>query len=153
MPLRLNVGLQRKIGQPHYGSLAASCHLELELDGGLLERDPDAFQDRVVEVFAACREAVHDELRRQVTPSEPSASPSDNGHAPPQNGHRPATVRMATPAQVRALTAIAKRHDWDLSVELLGRFGVTRAEDLTRVEASQCIQQLNNAAAVQARGL
>jgi hypothetical protein len=32
MPLRLHVGLTKKIGQPDYGSLGASCSVEVELD-------------------------------------------------------------------------------------------------------------------------
>jgi hypothetical protein len=62
MPLKLNVGLMKKIGQPHYGSLCASCHLEIEMESSLLERDADAFHDRVRRTFAVCRRAVETEL-------------------------------------------------------------------------------------------
>ena len=41
MPMKLNVGVSRKIGLPDYGSVGASCNLELELDSSLLERDLD----------------------------------------------------------------------------------------------------------------
>jgi hypothetical protein len=62
MPLKLNVGLMKKIGQPRYGSLGASCHLEIEMESSLLERDADAFHDRVRRTFAVCRRAVETEL-------------------------------------------------------------------------------------------
>ena len=42
MPMKLNVGVSRKVGLPNYGSVGASCNLELELDATLLERDLDA---------------------------------------------------------------------------------------------------------------
>lgn len=62
MPMRLCVGLTKKIGQPQYGSLAASCHLELEVEPSLIERDASAFQERVRNVFAVCRREVDTEL-------------------------------------------------------------------------------------------
>lgn len=62
MPLTLNVGLMKKIGQPRYGSLSASCHLEIELESSLLERDEEGLQDRIRRTFAACRRAVETEL-------------------------------------------------------------------------------------------
>ena len=65
MPLKLNVGLSKKIGQPDYGSLGASCHVEVELDQALVFDDVDEFHDRAKRVFAACRQAVQDELARQ----------------------------------------------------------------------------------------
>jgi hypothetical protein len=44
MPLKLNVGLSKKVGLPEYGSVGASCHIELELTGGLLDGDLTGFQ-------------------------------------------------------------------------------------------------------------
>ena len=32
MALKLNVGVSRKVGLPAFGSVGASCHLELEVD-------------------------------------------------------------------------------------------------------------------------
>ena len=93
MALKLNVGVSRKAGLPAYGSVGASCNLELELDAGLLEHDLDAFHARVRGVYVAAHQAVHDELARLQAPVEvphdPPASPprhASNGH-PNGNGH------------------------------------------------------------------
>ena len=57
MPLTLNVNVSKKIGQPDYGSLGASCRVEVELDAGLITGDLDLFQQRVRQAYAACFEA------------------------------------------------------------------------------------------------
>jgi len=76
MPLKLNVGLSKKIGLPDYGSLGASCHIELELNNGLLDGGPSGFQAEAQRAFAACHQAVDDELARHRT--------HDDGQEPEQ---------------------------------------------------------------------
>ena len=55
MAMKINVGLQKKVGQPNYGSLGASCQIEFEMDSALLESNMDGFHDRVNGAFLACR--------------------------------------------------------------------------------------------------
>jgi hypothetical protein len=61
--LKLNVGSNRKIGQPDFGSAGASCNFEPELDTGLFQ-DLDGLQQVVKRAYAACNQAVQDELAR-----------------------------------------------------------------------------------------
>lgn len=155
MPLKLNVGLSRKMGLPNYSSLGASCHLEVELDSQLLEYDPEGFHDRVREAFEACTHAVEDELARQ-NPAQalaPDSPPNANGHSGHTNGHGPCpgaagpnrmtNERPATAAQIRALQAIADRQQRDLTAELQSRLQVDRPEHLSIVQASRLIDELN----------
>ena len=44
MPLKLTVGLSKKVGLPNYGSLGATCGLEVELPNQVLYADPEAFE-------------------------------------------------------------------------------------------------------------
>ena len=65
MPMTVKVGLAKKIGQPDFGSLGASCDIELELDGSLLFSDLDSLQKKIQTAYVACRQAVNDELAGQ----------------------------------------------------------------------------------------
>ena len=64
MPLKLSLGLTEKHGLPDYGSTAASCHVEIELESTLLQNDLDGFHRQVQRAYAACRQAVQDELNQ-----------------------------------------------------------------------------------------
>lgn len=143
MPLRLQVGLQQKVGLPDYGSLGASCHVELELDGQLMARSPDAFQAEVGRAFDACRQAVQTELARS-RPAAANGAPKANG-TNDQNGHKAngQSARRATASQVRALKAIAGRQKFDLAADLQQRFGLTQPEDLDLQQASRLIDEFN----------
>src|ERR1700729_1959892 len=100
--LKLNVGVIRKVGQPDFGSVGASCNLEMELDAGLLERDLDGFQGRIRGAYVAAHQAVHDELARP----QPAA---DKAGIPPAPVSIP--VRISPPAQngVSRKSAMATR--------------------------------------------
>lgn len=99
MPVKLNIGLSRKVGEANYGSRGASINLEVELDSGVLQ-DAVQLRERVRELYQLARQSVDEELHR---PAEEGVSPRsnerpvnrlsddvDNGHANngrTHNGH------------------------------------------------------------------
>jgi hypothetical protein len=160
MPLKLNVSLSKKIGQPDFGSLGASCSVEVELPHDIISSDLATFHRQARNAYVACAQAVNDELARRKQAdgavASSSHSPPVNGNGenhrgangrasssqPNGNGHRRAGGRRATASQVRAIHAIASRQGLDLAATLHERYGIDRPEDLAISEASQLIDAL-----------
>lgn len=118
MPTTINVGLSKKIGLRDFGSAGASCNIQFEADHGLLTDDLAAFHQRVKSVFAACRDAVCQELARQQgteasangqsnagTRAEAPAQPATAATVKPQNGNG----HVASEKQVAYLRQLAKQ--------------------------------------------
>jgi len=141
MPLKLNCGFSRKVGEPDYGSRGASVNLELELEFGLVN-EPDRLQERIRQLFRLAKASVDDELNGNG--QQPSnGQQSSNGQQANGNGQRRQTNgRPATQSQVRAIHAIANRQRTDLGSLLRERFGTDQPADLSISEASQLIDEL-----------
>ena len=130
MPLKINIAMSRKVGAPHYGSRGATVGLEIEADASLVAQ-PRELQERVAGLFRLAKEAVDWQLD----------GPLPSGRQPADGDARPA-IRPATPAQIRAIHALASRGQLDLVAELEGRFDVDRPADLTVEQASQLIDAI-----------
>lgn len=159
MPLRLNIGLSKKVGLPDYGSLGASVNLELELDSGAIG-DPDRLHQQIRHLFGLAEKSVEEKLCGRQTNSpggdghggENQHNGSTNGHSrsgygsrDSQNGHPsrlPTNGRAATNSQVRAIRAITSRQGIDLGQLMSSRYSIRYPEDLTLADASALIDEL-----------
>ena len=148
MPLKLSIGLTKKLGLPGYSSVAASCYVEVELAHTLLHGDLDCFHGHVRKAFVACREAVSEELLRQQqadnghvgSPKTPPKSTSRNGDSQsPRNG-----ARLATPGQVSTIESLANQQRIDLATLLRERFQISTVNELSIVHASHLIDELKS---------
>lgn len=77
MPLRVHVGFEQNAALPDDSRQSASCHVELELDRHLIDRDLKSFQREVDQAFDVCRLAVRKELTRQRQSVRASSNASD----------------------------------------------------------------------------
>ncbi|TWU51148.1 hypothetical protein [Rubripirellula reticaptiva] len=138
---KLTVGLQQKIGQPNFGSVGASCVVEVQLDDHEAG-DADVIEQRIRQAFARCRRSIDAELashdRSSVTSvaHQPSAAAVGKSHI---QGQRP-----ATDAQIRAIHTIASKAHVRLASELDAEFGVASPQSLTLQQASELIEKLKS---------
>lgn len=133
MPLKLNIGLTRKVGQENYGSLGAHCAVELELDGSLLQHDLEAFHRHVRNAYAACERAVQEELARHEQGDNIGAADHVAPGGPNGNGHDQNESRPGAATNGNGHLASEKQHIY--SRQLAGQIkglGVRRLEDLAR---------------------
>jgi|SRR5579863_6126967 len=133
MAITVNVGYSKKLGQPDFGSIGASCHLECEFDGRLAFDEPEKFQAKVRDLYTACVGAVQEELaRRSAGQSEPPATAKNGSRKTSRNG----TANGNSPANSKGVPnhhASARQIDY---LERLAReipsVGIRRLEALAQ---------------------
>jgi hypothetical protein len=95
MPLTVNVGYSEKLGRPDFGSIGASCHIECELNGRPAYDDPEQFQNKIRDLYAACAQAVQEELARRSAGDLEPRKTATNGTS--KHGPNGATARKTSP--------------------------------------------------------
>jgi hypothetical protein len=130
MPLKLNIAMSRKVGEPNYGSRGATVGLEMEVDSSLVN-EPQQLHERIARLFQLAKQSIDAELGCRSANGQ-HTSPADSG-----SGIRPATAN-----QIRAIHAIANRQNVDLLEEVRDRFHLERLEDLSLDQASQLIDAI-----------
>jgi hypothetical protein len=142
MSLKLNIGLSKKVGQPDYGSLCASCHIECELDTTLPATDLKSLHEHVRETFLVCSQAVHEELARQQNAAE-SIATGDQHILVSRNGKgMRASIKQLEYAQKLAndIQAVNVRRLESLAAKMFSK----RLAELTRLDASALIDTLKD---------
>lgn len=152
MSPKVSVGLTKKLGLPNFGSIGATCHVEFDLVQELIQDDPESFHQHVRDAFAACSQAVYEELARQRGSStiEPptSSKPASNGNgAPHRNGQQHATPAAARASEkqlvylrqlARLVPAVGLRRLEEVAQNVCGKTTVV----LSTAEASRLIDSL-----------
>ncbi len=145
MPVKLNVGVCRKVGEANFGSRGASINLEAELDASIVS-DQHRFKERVRSLYAMARRSVNEELNITSEESDAeSTSPPPSNAPSPRNGDAASNrtgVTPATASQVRAIYAIARRRRLKMQDLLRDRFGADHPEALSIRDASTVIDEL-----------
>jgi hypothetical protein len=156
MPLTLNVGFTRKVGEANYGSRGASVNLEIEVESGLV-REPDKLQAKIDYLFRQAKASVDAQLNGSAEPQQPPPMAANsnggngvqngNGHAPAStngNGHGNGSHR-AFEKQMNFVNQLA-RGIRGLGVRrlesLTGRMFGKPLSDLTSLDASSLIDTL-----------
>src|SRR5215469_8583808 len=61
MAIKINVGVNKKIGLPDYGSAGSHCNIEIEADNSILD-NAEQFLARVKDAYEVARQSVEEEL-------------------------------------------------------------------------------------------
>ena len=140
MPLKLNVGLSRKVGEANYGSRGASVNLELELEAGLVS-EPDRLQDRIRQLFRLAKQSVDEELNGSSQPQSDQTAQfggrnDGTGQSGNGNGHQASQKQRNYLNQLAGqVTGLGTRRLESLSQKLTGK----PLADLSSLDASSLI--------------
>ena len=152
MTIKINVGVNKKIGLPDYGSAGSHCNIEIEADNSILD-NAEQFLQRVKDAYEVARQSVEEELSHHRPGSATSQSRSaSQSNAAPRQEHRsdnPTDNRyIASPKQQQFIASLVKGVkglDWrKLDKYCDTKFGKVCSQ-LSSKEASALIEDLKAA--------
>jgi len=142
MPLKINVGLNRKIGEANYGSRGACVNFEVEVEPTLVEK-PDQLRERVRYLFQLAKTSVEEELNGHGTRDAASLGHNGNGNGSAQNtngnGHQATDKQLGYARQLAGqVSGLGIRRLDELTNKMFGK----PITDLTTLDASGLIDTL-----------
>jgi hypothetical protein len=159
MTIKINIGVNKKIGLPEYGSAGGHCNIEIESDNSILD-NAKGFLQRVKDAYELARLSVEQELSHHrpgnATSNGASQSSSfsqyDKEPAPRQeyrsNANAAGNSYTSSPKQQQFIAALVKGVkglDWRrLEKYCDGKFGKACSQ-LSSKEASALIEDLKAA--------
>jgi hypothetical protein len=132
MPLKLNVGLNRKIGEANYGSRGACVNIEVEVEPSLVEK-PDQLRERVRYLFQLAKASVEEELNGHGVQDTANLGHNGDGHASTNNTNGNGNGHQATDKQLDYARQLANQ---------ISGLGIRRLDELTNKMFSKPITEL-----------
>ena len=159
MTIKINVGVNKKIGLPDYGSAGSHCNIEIEADNSILD-NAEQFLQRVKDAYEVARQSVEEELAHHrpgnatsnATSQSRSTGQSDKEPASRQeyrsNTNSTGNTYTLSPKQQQFIASLVKGIkglDWrTLDKYCDSKWGKTCSQ-LSSKEASTLIEDLKNA--------
>ena len=157
MTIKINVGVNKKIGLPDYGSAGSHCNIEIEADNSVLE-DAEQFLQRVQDAYEVARQSVEEELShhrpsgnttqsRAEPPTQRQEYRNDNSRSDNNSGGNRYTASAKQQQFIASLVKAIKGLDWRMLDKYCDvQFGKACAQ-LSPKEASVLIDDLQAAKA------
>ncbi len=157
--LKLNASYSKKVpADTEYSSQSFHASVEVELPDGLTQEQLNA---KIHETFDLVRASVEAELNGNSAPQQPALLPQENAaNAPQMNppaqsqqnkngyGKKNGTTSdaPASPKQIKFLLDLARQFGINPE-QIKAKYNVTSLEDMTKVQCSRAIDELNRKAA------
>jgi len=156
MTIKINVGVNKKIGLPDYGSAGGHCNIEIEADNSILD-DAEDFLQRVRDAYEVARMSVEEELshhRPSGNATQSRAEPqqqrqeyhNDNSRSDNNSGGGNRYIASAKQQQfIASLVKGVKGLDWKMLDKYCNSKWGANTSQLSPKQASELIYDLKAA--------